>query len=104
MKKISKNTHLAVNIVLVLLGAYCLYFISNFWIGSEEQHKELINNSGVSFFFKKFAFNLVVIAFIIGFMAIVNKALKNEAMKKALLYSIILLIVISIITIYFSIK
>jgi len=102
MNRISKNTHLAVNILIILLGAYSLYFMSNFWIGSEEQHKELINNSGVSFFFKKFAFNLVLIGLIIGFMAIVNKTLKNEVMKKTLLYSIILLIVISVVTIYFS--
>lgn len=104
MKRISKNTHFVVNTIMMLLGAYCLYFISNFWIGSEEQHKEIITNSGVSFFFKKFAFNLIPIGLIIGFMVIVNKLLKNETMKKTLLYSIIFLIVISIVTVYLSMK
>lgn len=102
MTNISKNTHLAVNIILILLGAYLVYFISNFWIGSQEQHERIIDNSGVSFFFKKFVLNLVVIAFIIGLMAIVNKLLKNKNMKKTLLYSTVLLIVLSIVTIFFS--
>ncbi len=102
MTNISKNTYLTVNIILVLLGAYIVYFISNFWIGSQDQHEMVIDNSGVSFFFKKFVLNLAVIALIIGFMAIVNKLLKNNNIKKTLLYSTILLIVLSIVAISFS--
>lgn len=102
MTNISKNTHLTINIILTLLGAYIVYFISNFWIGSQEQHEMVIDNSGVSFFFKKFVLNLVVIAFVIGLMAIINKLLKNRNIKKTLLYSTILLIVLSIVSIFFS--
>lgn len=104
MSNTNKNTYLAINIVLILLGSCCLYFISNFWIGSQEQLEELINNSGAIFFFKKFAFNLVIIGFLIGLMAIINKMLKNKTIKKTLLYSLLLFVVVSIVTIYFSMK
>jgi len=102
MNNISKKAHLTINVILILLGIYSIYFVSNFWIGSQEQHEMVINNSGVSFFFKKFTFNLVVIAVLIGFIAIINKVLKNKAIKKTLLYSVLLFLIVSAITIYFS--
>ena len=102
MKRTSKNTHLAVNTVLILIGAFCLYFMSNFWIGTEEQHKELINNSGISFFFKKFAFNLIAIALIIGIIALLNRIFKNESIRKTIIYSFIILLIISAISIFIS--
>lgn len=104
MANFSKNTYSAINIILILLGAYLIYFISNFWIGSQEQHEKVIDNSGVSFFFKKFAFNLVVICVLIGSMAIINKVLKNKAMKNTLLYSALWFLIVSAVAIYFSIR
>lgn len=109
MNRISKITYLSINIALVLLGSYCLYFVSHFWIGSQEQHQEVLATSGSSYFFGKFFINLIFIAVVIGIIAIVNRILKNInggklPVKRILLFDLLLLIIASSITIFLSMK
>ena len=104
MSKISSYGYLIMNLILVSLGTYCLYIISNFWIGTEQQHHELIMNYKGAFFLKKFILNLGIIFLFIVFMGILNTLLKNEKMKNTLFYSLLLFLIISAIFIYMSIN
>jgi hypothetical protein len=54
-----------------------LYFTSLFWLGSKEQHNELIKNSALTFFFNRLIFNLLVILFLTAIIGVVNWLVKK---------------------------
>jgi hypothetical protein len=107
MNKTNKAIYLLINLALVSLGGYLLFFTSFFSMGSEEQHRELIDTAKAEYFFSRFFVNLITISIVIGVIALINfifrKVIKQKSpFKKILLFNTVALLLISIVMIYLS--
>ncbi len=96
------------NSIIVLIGGCGLFFTSFFWIGSQEQHQELIEASGVYFFLKRFFVNMIFIAMTLGLVMICVKlfakgTVKEISLRRILLIDLIVLVSLSVILIYLSV-
>jgi len=94
-----------VNFAFIALSSILLYFVSELWIGSQEDYLELISNSKTMFLIKKSLLSISVSLFLglIGFLAgkYVFK-INKDILRKTVKVDIIILIAVSIIQLIIS--
>lgn len=109
MTSVNKIVYHAINILLVLLGLWALYFLSFFWIGSIEQHQQIIESSSVSYFIKRFGLNLILVVFFLGLVKILNRSMtgvmqSSTLPKKILFIDLLVFMIASAFMIFLSMQ
>lgn len=109
MTSVNKIVYHAINILLVLLGLWALYFLSFFWIGSIEQHQQIIESSSVSYFIKRFGLNLILVVFFLGLVIILNRSMtgvmqSSTLPKKILFIDLLVYMIASAFMIFLSME
>lgn len=109
MSSTNKIIYLSINAILVLVTLGGLYFSSLFWMGTQEQHHQLIDSSRASYFLNRFLFNLILVLVFVGVIMLLNKLMikerqANSLARKILLINILILMTASAVMIYLSMR
>ena len=101
--------YIGVNMLLVFVCVYALFFTSFFWLGTEEQHRTLLEASSISYFVKRFLLNLILIFFVMGLVMLLTRILgkritKDLFVRRVILIDILVLISSSAVMIFLSMQ
>ena len=105
----SNVIYIVINMILVLMCGYALFFTSFFWIGTQEQHQALIEASSISYFAKRFLLNLVLILAVMGiimlFTRILGKRIRKDLyVRRVILIDVLVLLCSSAVMIWLSMR
>jgi hypothetical protein len=100
---------ICINMVLVIMCGYGLFFTSFFWLGTQEEHQALIETSSVFYFIKRFLLNLIFILIAMGLMMLLTRVLGRRVImdlfvKKILLIDVLVLLSSSAVMIFLSMQ
>ena len=77
------------NTLYTILGSILIYFTSNAWIGTQEDHEQVLTNSTLEYFFSRFLFNLLFILILLivsfGLNLMIAKLSKSDVQMKRVL-------------------
>ena len=84
----------AINILLSVIILLIIFVVSTFWLGSKEQHEQVVNN-GLNFFFTRLSISITVAVISVLLLWLINIVLKkilkcvNYKLKKVLIIEIV---------------
>lgn len=87
----SNVIYIGINMMLVLMCGYALFFTSFFWLGTQEQHRALIEASSLSYFAKRFLLNLILILVVMGLIMLFTRILGRRIAKDLFVRRVILI-------------
>jgi hypothetical protein len=62
----------SINTFLVVIGLLLLFFIANFWLGTQGQHEQLIASSKMKYFFGRLSMNIIASLAFVLFLWLLN--------------------------------
>lgn len=103
----NKIATLIINLITLIFGVIAISFVTNFWIGSQEQHETILKDSSTEFIIGKISLNLflgVVILLVLFFLLRIGNWLSSEnqkvEVKKVLIINAIVLTISSILIVF----
>lgn len=104
VSKIVNSPYKIINLIVLFIISFFLYFSTIFWIGSKEQFDELKNKSFFFFFLNRFILNTIFIFLMLTIFILFSRILGNDfrkgvSLKKVFLIDLFVLSIVSCILI-----